>query len=272
MAKVNENAAHGMEDWSEQPGGAALIGIRGDERPGNQFRLGTREYDWHHHLRGQLFCVEAGLIQVSTAHGSWLLPPSRAGWMPPNVPHKVRVSGAVSGWTLLLAPALCAELPAAPCVVAISAVLRALAQRSSEWERRAPLAPEQERIAAVIRDEIRRAPHESLHVPMPSDPRLLRVARALIDAPGSARTLDGWAAFGAMSARTLRRLTLAQTGLSFAQWRQQVRLMHGLDMLARGLQVAEISDALGYASPSSFIAMFRKVFGDSPAHYFSARG
>lgn len=271
MANVGKSTEHSAEDWSEQPGGPLLIGIRGDDRPGNEFRLGTREYDWHHHLRGQLFCVGTGLIQVSTSHGSWLLPPGRAGWIPPHVPHKVRVSGAVSGWTLFMAPALCAELPATPCVVAISEVLRALAQRTTEWDRHAPLAPDQARIATVIQDEIRRAPHESLHVPMPSDPRLLRVAHALIEAPGSPRTLDDWASFGAMSSRTLRRLTLAQTGLSFAQWRQQVKLMHGLDMLAQGIAVAEVSDALGYSSPSSFIAMFRKVFGDSPAHYFSAK-
>lgn len=74
-----------------------------------------------------------------------------------------------------------------------------------------------------------------------------------------------------MSSRTLRRLTLAETGLSFGQWRQQVKLMHGLEMLARGVPVAEVSDVLGYSSPSNFIAMFRRAFGDSPARYFSSR-
>ena len=88
---------------------------------------------------------------------------------------------------------------------------------------------------------------------------------------GSTRTLDQWAAFGAMSPRTLRRLIRAETGLSFARWRQQAQLAHGLEMLARGASVTEVSDALGYASPSNFIAMFRKALGDSPAHYFSNR-
>lgn len=170
-----------------------------------------------------------------------------------------------------MAPLFCANLPSAPCVVAISEVLRVLAQRVTEWDKRATLTPDQERIATVIQDEIRRAPHEALHVPMPVDPRLLRVAHAVLADPGNPRTLDEWASFGSMSSRTLRRLTLAETGLSFGQWRQQVKLMHGLDMLARGILVAEISDVLGYSSPSNFIAMFRKVFGDSPAHYFSTK-
>ncbi|MFA8328524.1 AraC family transcriptional regulator [Burkholderia ubonensis] len=258
-------------DFSEWLDGPALIALRGNDDPASAYRLGTREYDWHTHARGQVLCVEAGLIHVHTPHGAWLLPPRRAGWVPPGAPHRVQVSGAPSGWALLASPAFCAGLPARPCVIGVSEVLRALAYRAIDWDKQAALAPEHERMAAVIHDEIRRAPREALHVPMPGDPRLARVARAILDEPGSPRTLDAWAAFGTMSPRTLRRLMMAETGLSFAQWRQQARLAHGLDMLARGRPVAEVSDALGYASPSNFIAMFRKALGDSPAHYFSRR-
>lgn len=273
LANMKEAAATEttFPDFSEWPDGPALIALRGNDDPASAYRLGTREYDWHTHARGQVLCVEAGLIHVHTPHGAWLLPPRRAGWVPPGAPHRVRVSGAPSGWALLASPAFCAGLPARPCVIGVSEVLRALAYRAIDWDKQAALAPEHERMAAVIHDEIRRAPREALHVPMPGDPRLARVARAVLDEPGSPRTLDAWAAFGTMSPRTLRRLTVAETGLSFAQWRQQARLAHGLDMLARGRPVAEVSDALGYASPSNFIAMFRKALGDSPAHYFSRR-
>ncbi|MBS2075231.1 helix-turn-helix domain-containing protein, partial [Klebsiella pneumoniae] len=74
-----------------------------------------------------------------------------------------------------------------------------------------------------------------------------------------------------LSARTLRRTFLAETGSSFAQWRQQARLTHALERLAQGEPVALVADALGYASPSNFIAMFRRAYGDSPAHYFASR-
>ncbi|ONP05341.1 AraC family transcriptional regulator [Burkholderia cenocepacia] len=260
-----------LPDYSEWLDGPALIALRGNDDPASAYRLGTRDYDWHAHARGQVLCVEAGLIHVHTPRGAWLLPPHRAGWVPPGMPHKVRVSGAPGGWVLLAAPPFCAGLPDEPCVIGISAVLRSLAHRAIEWDKRAPLAPEHARMAAVIHDEIRRSPREALHVPMPADLRLARVARALLDDPGSRRTLDAWAAFGAMSPRTLRRLMSAETGLSFAQWRQQARLARGLDLLARGCPVAEVSDLLGYASPSNFIAMFRKALGDSPAHYFATR-
>ncbi|MGO4711276.1 helix-turn-helix transcriptional regulator [Bradyrhizobium sp. 2TAF24] len=120
-------------------------------------------------------------------------------------------------------------------------------------------------------DEIRRAPREPLHLPMPSDERLVRIATALLNRPDDNRTLDTWAQWAGLSARTLRRTFLAQTGTSFAQWRQQARLTHALELLARGEAVATVADALGYASPSNFIAMFRRSFGESPARYFASR-
>lgn len=271
MAKSIQASDNVRGDYSEWREGPWLIAVRGDVAPDNEYRLGTREYDWHHHVRGQVFCVETGLIHVQTSHGSWLLPPHRAGWMPPAVPHRISIAGALSGWSLFVAPEACDGLPPHPCVIGISEVMQALARRAVGWNKQEPLNPEKARIAAVMRDEIARAPHESLHLPMPTDPRLARVARAVLAEPGNTRTLEEWAAFGAMSARTMRRLILAETGLTFAQWRQQAQLTHALEMLARGVAVAEVADALGYASPSNFIAMFRRAFGDSPARYFSNR-
>lgn len=87
-----------MGQLSERADGPLLVAFQGNDAPGNEFRLGTREYDWHRHVRGQLFCIEQGLVQVRTPHGAWLMPPHRAGWIPAGVQHKVSVSGALSGW------------------------------------------------------------------------------------------------------------------------------------------------------------------------------
>ncbi|MFK6123396.1 hypothetical protein Q4354_03515 [Acinetobacter baumannii] len=197
-----------------------MIAICGEDEPNNQYRLGTREYDWHHHVRGQLLCVDTGFIEVKTSHGSWLLPPSRASWIPPGVSHKVKVSGALSGWTLFMTPILCSDLPQYPCVIGISELLRALARRASEWNKLGDLALDQKNIIAVIQDEIRLAPHEALHLPIPQDPRLERVLRTMLAEPDCQRSLDEWASYGAMSSRTLRRLILAETGLSFESIRR----------------------------------------------------
>jgi AraC-like DNA-binding protein len=263
---------HLAPDLSDRADGPALIALWGEDAADSEFRLGTREYAWHRHLRGQVFCVESGLLHVRTRHGSWLLPPNRAGWMPPGEPHQVSVSGAMSGWSVLVAPACCAALSGQPRVMAVTQVMRALVQRAASWSGQVELRGEQQRLIAVLLDEIGQAPHEPLHLPMPTDRRLLRVAQALLASPGDNRTLAQWADHAGLSPRTLGRLFRGETGSSFAQWRQQALLMHALELLARGDAVADVADALGYAGPSNFIAMFRRSFGDSPGRYFAKRG
>ncbi|MFC3747674.1 AraC family transcriptional regulator [Paenibacillus sp. GCM10012306] len=258
-------------DYTDLLEGPSLIAFWGNEDPGHDFRLGTREYAWHSHKRGQLFCVESGLIHVRTAQGSWLLPPHRAGWIPPGVRHKVSISGAMSGWSVLVLPSISHELPLKPCVIATSELMYALVRRAVSWYDQDFLEPQQERIVAVLLDEIVRAPLEPLHLPLPTDSRLLKITNEILKTPEDTRTLDEWATWASLSPRTLRRLILADTGLTFAQWRQQARLTHALEMLARGDSIGMIADALGYASPSNFIAMFRRAFGDSPAHYLATR-
>ncbi|MNG87362.1 HTH-type transcriptional repressor of iron proteins A [compost metagenome] len=269
MANMNDNSPHTDYDHSEWLAGPWLIALGGRDAEEEEYRLGTREYDWHRHARGQLLCVESGLLHVQTAQGDWVLPPHRAGWLPPQTVHRVQVCGALSGWSLLLAPDACRELANKPCVIGISGVLLALAKRAEAWDKRGALTPEQERMAQVMRDEIRLAPAEPLHLPMSTHPRLSAILQALLTQPGSERSLEAWAKWGAMSPRTLRRLMISETGLSFDQWRRQSRLSYALAKLAEGETVLQIAEALGYASPSNFIAMFRKAFGDSPARYFS---
>ncbi|WP_374353166.1 helix-turn-helix domain-containing protein [Chitinimonas sp.] len=258
-------------NYSDLLDGPALIALWGEADSNAQFRLGTQEYAEHHHRRGQLFCVESGLVHVRTRHGSWLLPPHRAGWIPPDEPHSVSISGAMRGWSVLVTPAACADLPSEPCVVGVSELLRALVRRASGWTEQLTLAPAQSRAVAVLLDELQQAQQEPLHLPMPRERRLRRIAEAILTQPGDARTLAQWASWGGLSARNLSRLMLAETGHSFAQWRQQARLLLALERLAQGEAVNNVADALGYATPSNFIAMFRRSFGLPPARYFSLR-
>lgn len=238
----------------------------------NRIQASTvRPYKMHTHSRGQLLCIQSGLIQVKTENGSWILPPQRAGWIPPDALHSIHLCGTLNGWSLLFTPNGCKRLPKSPCVIIISEVLQALTYRTLTWSKTEALTLEQKHIKAVIIDEIRRTPHESLYLPMPNDPRLERITQAILEDSGNLHTIDQCAALGNMSARTLRRLMQSETGMSFSAWRQQAQLTQALEKLARGISVTDVAFALGYASPSNFIAMFRRAFGDSPSHYFSSQ-
>ena len=88
-------------------------------------------------------------------------------------------------------------------------------------------------------------------------------------APADARPLEEWASTVGASARTLARRFRQETGMSFAAWRQQARLLESLRRLAAGEPVTKVALDCGYASASAFGAMFRRALGVAPSAYFA---
>ena len=228
---------------------------------------GPSRRDWHHHRRGQLLYASAGVMTVSTAAGTWVVAPEQAVWVPPGVEHQVTHAQDIAMRTLYIDPGVAAGLPADCCVVAVPALLRALILRAIEigldYAAEGPGA----RIMAVILDELRALTPEPLHLPQPRDPRLLKVTGAMIDDPADGRPLGAWARGAGASERTLARLFMKETGLTFGEWRERLRLVTAVARLAEGAAVTAVALDLGYQSPSAFIAMFRRSLGETPGRY-----
>jgi AraC-like DNA-binding protein len=222
----------------------------------------------HTHRRAQLIHAIAGVMTVMTSRGAWVVPPRRAVWMPPGMRHAIRMAGHVSMRTLYIEPHAAEGQPPECCVVDVSPLLRELVLRAVTLPVDHAADGPEARILAVILDEIRVLPALPLHIPMPFDPRLLRICRALEADPAIGDPLDLWAQRAGASRRTLARLFVRETGLSFAQWRQQLRLLEALQRLASGMPVTTVALDLGYASPSAFSAMFRRSLGATPSGYF----
>ncbi|WP_239667370.1 helix-turn-helix domain-containing protein [Franconibacter helveticus] len=148
----------------------------------------------------------------------------------------------------------------------MTGLLREAVTRASAWQENV-LTASQERLAGVILDEIQSLPLANLGLPMPQDARLLRIARALSERPDDDRRLEAWAAWAGTSPRTVTRRFSAETGFSFTEWRQRVRLLRALELLAEGQPVKSIALDLGYDNVSTFIALFRRVFGMTPGRY-----
>lgn len=238
---------------------AALAGRQAD----------ARESGPHHHATGQLIGLLSGLLSVRTHLGAWVLPTTRAVWIPPSHVHAARSHGPFEGWAVYVDPAACAGLPQEPRVIAMTPLLREAVLRAAEWEI-APLQPRQQRLAGVILDEIGAAAADTFMLPMPADVRLQRVAGALVEHPGDARTLEQWAQWAHVAPRTLSRRFVAETGFSFTAWRQRARLLRALELLAAGRPVTAIAPELGYDNPSAFIALFKRTFGATPGRYLAA--
>lgn len=232
----------------------------------DQTSLAARETAPHSHARGQLFGADAGVLTVQTGQGLWVVPAAHAVWIPPDAEHGAQTHGPFSGWAIYLAPDACQDLPAAPCTLSMSTLLRAAISRAATWSDKT-LDDAQQRIAAVIADEIRALVPVSTALPMPSDTRLRKIAHALIADPSDTRRLQDWAAWAAVAPRTLTRRFASETGYAFETWRHRLRMVRALERLAAGAPVTAIALDLGYDNVSAFIARFRATFGVTPGRY-----
>lgn len=225
--------------------------------------------DPHYHNNDQFIYASSGVISVETEDGMWVVPSTRAVWVPARVTHSVHIFGPLQMITLQLSAEI-SPLTGNGCrVLNVSPLLREGILRSINFPESYPATGSEARITAVILDEMRAAENIApLHLPIPTDTRAKKVALAFRENPSLRRSLRDWAGECGASERTLARLFQSQTGMSFGKWQQQVRLLRALQILASGGSVTAAALEVGFKSSSAFISMFRNSMGCTPAQYF----
>jgi AraC-like DNA-binding protein/mannose-6-phosphate isomerase-like protein (cupin superfamily) len=224
---------------------------------------------WHTHPRAQLVFAIQGVMHVRTRTGSWIVPPNRAVWLSAGLEHEVRMCGAVRMRTLFVAPEASPHLPRTDCVISVSPLLRELLVAAVSIPIDYDPASRDGRLVGLLLDELRTLDVIALHLPTPSERRLRQVCEAISQTPDDSSSAAVWARRLGITAKTLHRLFRQHTGMSFAQWRQQARLLQALEHLAAGRQVIDVAADCGYASQSAFTAMFRRQFDVPPSVFFS---
>lgn len=198
---------------------------------------------------------------------SFVIPPQRALWIPAGVTHEVSCRGPVSIRTLYFEDALGTLAGEACRVIEISDFLKALILEVIRCNDQYDANGRQGRIVRLLIDEMGTMPDAPYSARMPTDYRLLRVCRQILDNPADDRDLDDYASLAGMSRRTFTRLFRQETGMGLAVWRQQVRLMEAVSLLAMGQPVTTVAFDVGYESASAFTAMFHRSFGAPPSQY-----
>ncbi len=219
----------------------------------------------HRHHWGQLIYAAAGVMRVRAGERLWIVPPARAVWGPAGAGHESNGLGDFAMRTLYFIGATNEHLPGETCALDVTPLLRELVLELVEL---APIDDADEagmRLVAVAIDRVAAARTLPLQLPLPRDPRALRLAERLREEPSSRTELAQLAREAGASTRTIQRLFLAETGLHFAQWRQRLRLLHGATLLGGGMSVTEAALEAGYAGTSAFTAAFRKHFGFPPS-------
>ena len=216
----------------------------------------------------QLAYASRGVMSVETSSGTWVVPPHRAVWIPAGQRHAVHMSGRVTVRTLFFRRGL-ARLPRRCTAVNVSLLLRELVLEAARAAVLRRSVPAQRRLAQVILDQLKLVPAVALQLPMPRDGRARRAADLMIERVADAEPLASVVRRSGASKRTLERLFVRDTALSLGRWRQRMRLIEALRLLAQDHAVTRVALDVGYRSPSAFVSAFRRELGTTPRRYFA---
>ncbi len=228
----------------------------------------VRQTPEHRHGKGQLIGIDQGLMTIVINGSRHLVPSRQVVWLPPYVPHGLTSHGAFSGWSVYVDEAICVDLPQDVRTLPRSELLWACVRRLASWVP-PPLLPSvaQQRVLAVLMDELNDLPEAALSLPYPTSRAVQKVAAALLADVADPRTLTDWASVVGLSPRSLSRKFSQETSLSFTQWRQQARLLRALALLAEGRSVTTTALSVGYENVSAFINLFQQRLGITPRRY-----
>ena len=230
---------------------------------------GTR-FDWHTHEDHQLAWAASGVLTVLTADATWVLPTTRALWIPAGLRHETASDGGRATMrSLYIRPGLFASPldseTTRPTPVRASPLLAELigylGQPDLDKSRRA-------HAEALLADLLTPVPVTTITVALPTSATAVRVAEALRKDPADRRTLKDWGREVGASERTLARAFTTEADLPFGRWRTRLRLQAALSMLAAGQPVSRVAGRVGYDTPSAFVAAFRREIGQTPGSFF----
>lgn len=222
----------------------------------------------HSHPNAQLAHAVRGVMVVTTENGQWIVPPTRGLWIPGGVSHATRMVGEVLMRTAFIRPDAAPALPSHCVVLKISPLLRELILSAIDMTTPYESDSRAGHLAQLLLDELQQMPSLPLFLPLPADSRLRTICDAIKSAPDESTTVSEWSRRLAIDPKTIQRLFLRETGMTFGQWRTQARLLIALERLAAGDKVVDVALDLGYESQSAFATMFKKQFGVSPSRFF----
>ncbi|ANY89511.1 MULTISPECIES: AraC family transcriptional regulator [Pseudomonas] len=229
-------------------------------------RLGAGSWTTRHrHDWVQFSYAISGVLGVYTDDGSYFAPPQWGVWIPADAEHEVVTSMQAEMRSLYVRRDVCTWAPERCRVLEVTPLARELIKQFCLF---APHYPERDsvesRLVAVLLDQLRTLPEVGFSLPLPRHPGLLALCNGLIAEPDQPQTLQQWARQLQCSEKTLMRLFQRETGLSFRNWRQRMRLLSSLALLEAGESVTEAALGCGYDSISAYIAAFKQLFGSTP--------
>ena len=224
-------------------------------------------YPWHRHAWGEFVYSFSGVMEVKLADRHYLAPPQYGIWLPPEVEHVGMNRYEACHCSLYIAPPYSQQLPASTCALSVGPLLKSLLDHLRRHPPGLPRTEEETRLLRVVLDQLAAAPCAGSYLPASQDPLLEPLLSALQANPADNRPLGALAQVVNTTERTLMRRCQRELGMSFAEWRQRLRVVKAMSLLETGSKVETVALDLGYASASAFITMFRRMTRMTPDEF-----
>ncbi|MGQ0752490.1 MAG: AraC family transcriptional regulator [Betaproteobacteria bacterium] len=218
----------------------------------------------HWHARAQFAFAVEGTMRVRSARRVWIVPPSRAVWIPARTAHEIHMYGPVAMHSLYVGEGAAAGMPSSPVVLSVTPLLRELIVRAAGSASAHDESGDDGLVIRLLLAEIRRLSPCAFELPLPDSADLMRLCERILADFSTRQACAIDASELLISTRTLYRRFLRETGITFARWKQQARLLESIRRLAEGVPVTTVAIDLGYESPSAFSTMFRRALGVAP--------
>lgn len=220
----------------------------------------------HSHLRGQLVYAASGCLKITSGGPVFIVPPQFAAWIPPGITHAVTASEAIHYCSLFIDETASGLLPKQAQLLHLTPLVKELT-RTAAGDDHSSIGGAEERLQAVMLDQLQRLKPAHVALPIPASGRLSVMVEHFLHNPGESLDVSYWTDRLSMCERTLLRVFRKETGLAPLQWLLQLKVLKAIELIEAGETVKGVAYEMGYSQSSAFISMFKKVTGRTPASY-----
>lgn len=223
----------------------------------------------HKHTEGQVLFARSGTMEIKAGEKFILAPSSRVVWVPPMINHSVHFQSDTKMRTAYIEKSLLTDAFKNICVFQASNLFREILLRLTSNKVDDPIF--KELLTSSLLKEMSLLEHEPFTINFPKDSRAKRIAEILLKEPSITKTLDDFSYVAACSSKTLSRLFIKETGMTFQIWRRHLRLLLSHNFISKGLSITNVAYSVGFGSSSAFAEAHRKVFGFPPSYLFNRK-
>lgn len=223
----------------------------------------------HTHPTGLLAMrLSGGRFGIEVQQGFLALPTHCAVWVPPGFPHNLVQTSGTQSVSIHVAPEVSVRMPDTAFRCAVNAMTREMIRHFALVYKTTEKSIHAKRIAGLILEEVLAAKRLPTHfAPVSHEKHLAQLFRRMNEPSFRRLNAEEMAAAVGLSAKTLSRLSVAETGLTFGVWKRHCIMLYAIELLSANKSVEETAALSGFQTTSAFIEAFAKLFGDTPGNY-----